>query len=27
MLLDAEWRVENDLRGETRALWQAIIAR
>ena len=26
MLLDAEWRVADDLRGETRALWQEIVA-
>ena len=25
MLLDAEWRVADDLRGETRALWQEIV--
>ncbi|HTI79453.1 MAG TPA: carboxylesterase family protein [Acetobacteraceae bacterium] len=27
MMLDAEWRVENDPRGETRQLWQTITAR
>jgi len=27
MVLDAEWRVENDPRGETRQLWQTITAR
>jgi para-nitrobenzyl esterase len=27
MILDTEWRVENDPRGETRKLWQEITAR
>lgn len=27
MMLDAQWRVENDPRGETRQLWQTITAR
>ncbi len=27
MMLDAQWRVENDPRGETRRLWQSITAR